>query len=487
MDTAALVRRRPDERMYAVVLTPRQAVQTRDDVSQFLSSVRALFREWEQRHGLGAVWWVAEVVEKPTWDRTFIPCPTRLYQPPDDQAERWPEGVRAEVAEVRDECQAGKRCPMCGGRGTLPGVHLHVHAAVMARPFWYGRGEAPEPPPGVDRWQDFGGRGFTGLVESHGLGVARVEVLRSKGGLAAYVSKACMMYLSKSAGTAGRREVDWDASQRGAQLAAAVYGRSRHREKGGRAYGLNVRERDAAVRVAFDPAPVGGAAAVAPASAARRSALAGQREHERQVQAVEAAACVESGGPSARVRLLGIGRRNAARGDYGRAAQAAAIAERGDYEVLRGTEVAQGAAGPGAERAEVPFPGSGTDGETVEPSQPEVLVWTPDDESGERWTAQPAGQVEAVALVDGWSGVPLVRADDWWTVQVADGLVVGRGAVLSFAEGLTLDDAPALLLLAQWSVQAAAAECEPGDDWPLGVPLSWCEVVRECGDAPREE
>lgn len=315
--------RQEGERMYAVVLAP-PPVRTREDVATFLSSVRGMMRDWEQQYGLGASWWVAEVVEKvddPAFPRTEIPCPVRTYEPSAEEYARMPKDVAAELRAMHRDCGEGGECHLCDGTGYLPGVHLHVHVAVVCRAFWFGTGESPPPPSGADKWEDFGGLGWGGFVKKHEVGVGRVEPLRTRGGLGGYLTKACLHYMSKSSGQrvghgAKDREQDWASSQRGAELAQAVYGTERAREKNGRAQGLGRRCRDAALVVQRRPGhrPDRAEVGLGPAMATRRKSYQEQRRREALEKVVSQV--VEDHEP-APVELLTVGRRGAARGDYG--------------------------------------------------------------------------------------------------------------------------------------------------------------------------
>ena len=473
MDTAALVRADKQEQLRTFVLSPRERVQTREDVAAFLSSVRACFREWEQEHALGAAWWVAEVVQKPEWERTSIPCPVRAEPVPDAVDERLPPMARDLLARVVEDCELGRDCPLCGGHGTLPGVHLHVHAVVVCPPFWYGRQAPPPPRPGAPEWADFGGKGFRGLLDGHGLGWSGVQKLRSRGGLAAYVSKACRVYLAKVAGGA-RAAVDWDESQRAAQLAHAVYGRRRHRGTNGRAYGLGVRMRDAAVAVGFEARPVVGECS--PAEAARAGRYAALRASDEEGRVVRAA--MGGSSPGAVVRFLTVGRRNARRGDYGAAAAALAgpggpPTKEGRLNLVRGTQVAG--------RCDPPQVVGG--GPAQHPREGVVCVHP---EGGQPRPAVRMG--DAPGLRASEAGAFVVREGDVWTMATPDGLVVGVGAVASFALGVPSSSAVAVVELVREHRELAALGCQHDEVFPLEVALHWCEAVRAIGaSAPDRE
>lgn len=251
-----LVPRQPGEVGIHARFTPEKRVKTRDDVRDFLVTIRRLTYEWRRYYGLGAAWWVAEVTgPKVEEEPTAIPCPFRHAWDADELPTL--DDLRGDLP-VADwlldrcaDCAEGK-CTLCLGRGVLPAVHLHVHLVGWARPFWYGKGEAPAPPPGADRWEDFGGRGWAGFVEDHGLGHDQVERLRSEGGVANYIAKGAIHYIAKSGEEKdGRGQVDWDVSQLQAELAAAIYGPERARGKKGRANGITISRKRPGVEVEF--------------------------------------------------------------------------------------------------------------------------------------------------------------------------------------------------------------------------------------------
>ena len=238
------------EKLYSLVITPKVGrVYTQEDVNDFLASVRLLLRKWRQYYGLGHAYWVAECVVK--WDEEYtnIRCPvlesveeglTKVDSSMADCHIIAKEAVRGIV----EECLKGDNCPFCRGKGYLPAVHLHVHVAMSTQPFWYGRGNAP-----VSGVQDFGGRGLKGFIESVDLGFTSSEELKQKEGIAGYISKACMMYMSKVDGTKthhkhAEKTQDWEASQNTAMVASAIYGQNRHRGTIGRAYGLRLKTRN---------------------------------------------------------------------------------------------------------------------------------------------------------------------------------------------------------------------------------------------------
>ena len=102
------------------------------------------------------------------------------------------------------------------------------------------------------------GKGLKGFVESVGLGFTSSEELRSQQGIAGYISKACMAYLSKVDGSTTKhsdpdRTQDWERSQDSAMIASAIYGTNRHRGTIGRAYGLKCRKRDPKLVPQFVP------------------------------------------------------------------------------------------------------------------------------------------------------------------------------------------------------------------------------------------
>ena len=237
------------EQLYSLVMTPKQRVFNRDDVKSFLCGVRETLNRWRRYYDLGYAYWVSECVVKWFEPPTEIPCPVResvrdglsaIYS---SMSHYYVEAALA-VREVIENCLSGGNCPLCRGKGYLPSVHLHVHVAMSTKPFWYGEG--PSTVPGL---QDFGGRGLKGLVDSAGVGFTSVEELRKKEGIAAYISKACMLYMSKVSGLSTSRHdqdkvQDWCSSQDAAMIASAIYGENRHRGTVGRAYGLRYKKKD---------------------------------------------------------------------------------------------------------------------------------------------------------------------------------------------------------------------------------------------------
>ncbi len=483
METAALVKALPGEVLRTFVLTPEAPVRTREDVADFLASVRGLLRAWEQRYGLGAAWWVAEVVRKPDWERTAIPCPMRDTPLPEEVADRLAPRSLGVLDEARMACLSGEACAMCGGTGTLPGVHLHAHVVAVCRPFWYGRGS----PPAGSTFEDFAGRGYRGLGDEFRLGWSGVQKLRSRGGLAAYVSKAARKYLSKGQ-KSGKREVDWQASQLDTQLASAVYGRRRHRGTNGRAYGLGAAVRDVTQRVTFSPSCVSGEAS--PATAALWGWYPGLRAATARRAAVEGAV---SGGASRSeaplfVRVLTVGRRTARAGGFGRAAAllagARGSAEKGvpkgqaevggGLKVLRGTQVARSATG---ERSEARGPSGGRAG---------ADVWVHRDD-GSVALAPRAQDADGLAVQH--RGGAVVGAGQWWSVDTPHGLLVGRGATAALARGVPRSEAAAVVDYLRLTDELWRLGCCVPEAYPLGVWAPWWEVVGELGahDSPARE
>ena len=141
-------------------------VRTQEDVDNFLTSVRALLRDWERYYGLEYAFWVAEFVPKYDEERTLIPCPVRTRPLEEGIEEKYQEREVDQVKAVQACCHAGIGCPVCDGTGYLPSGHLHVHLAISCDPFWWGRGEKKKE----DVYQDFGKRGFHGFLDDHGHG-----------------------------------------------------------------------------------------------------------------------------------------------------------------------------------------------------------------------------------------------------------------------------------------------------------------------------
>lgn len=303
------------ESAYHVRLTPAQGkANDLDQVAEFFKSVRAFFRDWRENHGLGAGWWVAECKVR-EMGHSMIRCPHRTW--PEDIAD-WPEELQLAVKHRTIDCEAGK-CYLCRGTGKLRDVHLHVHAVLYAKPFWFGQGEAPPPPEGKPSWEDFHGQGFPGLVKKHGLGNSQPEVIRSANGCATYITKSALTYISKVQG-----DVDWNVSQLDAELAAAVYQGQIHRGKIGRAYGVSLSERDASKVYEWvaKASATGDGAALPDALLAHRGQLTGARKAEKarkKFERIAHALAVDSGAQQEPVpgQALTIGRRVARTGAYG--------------------------------------------------------------------------------------------------------------------------------------------------------------------------
>lgn len=397
-------------------------VITREDVRQFLRRIRAMFREWQQEHGLGAAWWVAEVVEKADEGYSEIPCP-RSVKPEDRWLWKFDRETREIVEELHLRCDLEQfldpeeRCDLCHGTGYLPLVHLHVHAVVHARPFWYGDDTRPDD---AERFHTFrNGEGFAGFYRRHGLGNSFAEAIRCEAGSVAYIAKAACQYMAKL-DPEGRRQVDHDGSQRSAELAAAVYGTERHRGKHGRAYGLRLRQRDAGRVDGFcaGEAPLG---ECGPARA-RQGPGGVKRAEERRRAAQKARAMTRERGlgpevqPSQLVQLLGVGVR---------AAEALGLVLDGGGEgtsVPKETQVArEGRGGRVSEH-----------GATAEELASSVVIV---DDHGPRAAQRLAGG----AVAQAWRGVSVVGAADWWFRWVQAGLLVGRGDVCTLLP-LELED-----------------------------------------------
>ena len=270
MAPAKDLKKNPGNRLYSCVLTPRKRIETHKDVQSFLDAVRRLCRKWERTHGAEYGYWVAECVPKPEEGLTNIPCPVRAYDLPDaeDMENKYHLDAIQNMIEVKHACHEGKWCPYCNGTGYLPKVHLHVHLALSAPPFYYGEGEVPQDDRDWDWIKcDFNGQGFYGFVNGEGLGVSRAQSLKSKEGIAGYLSKACIQYFSKGSETKRKLKlvdlsfdaekwcnetgsvddigsVDWANTQRGSMIASAIYGNLRHRGTFGKAYGTKIKNTD---------------------------------------------------------------------------------------------------------------------------------------------------------------------------------------------------------------------------------------------------
>jgi hypothetical protein len=270
MNASSELKISPGNRLYSCVLTPPKRIETHADVDNFLQRVRSLCRKWERTHSAEFGYFVAECVPKPEEGRTKIACPIREFDLPEAEKmeNKYHLNAIQKMVEVKEACHAGKWCPYCDGTGYLPKVHIHVHLALSAPPFYYGEGEVPQD----DRdWSwikcDFNGKGFYGFVNDEGLGVSRAQRLKSKEGIAGYLSKACIQYFSK--GSEQKRKlklvdpifdaekwcnetgsvddigsVNWADTQRGAMIASAIYGRRRHRGTFGKAYGAKLKSKD---------------------------------------------------------------------------------------------------------------------------------------------------------------------------------------------------------------------------------------------------
>ena len=254
--TSAILRRHPGEKMYGIILTPPNRVKHQSDVSDFLRGVRKVFRSWERSSaGLGALYWVAECVVKWDEDPTEIQCPVQLKTPTMKETTAMTESAKERILEAITDCKDGGNCPYCRGRGVLPSVHLHAHAVAITKPFLYSQ-NIKNTSWKTEFKQDFNGRSFEGLCNEHGLGHQAVTVLRSVGGMADYISKSMMVYISK--GTRVKKgaqvensSVDWNISATDNLIASAIYGTKRARGKNGRAYGLKSSVKDAASHFTF--------------------------------------------------------------------------------------------------------------------------------------------------------------------------------------------------------------------------------------------
>lgn len=438
VEGANLLPRIGDERGYHVRFTPTERAMTREDVADFLRRVRGLLREWQQEHGLGACWWVAEVVERDGFSN--IECPRRT-KPQGSWLWKYDQGTRDLVEREHARCDLAhelpqaERCRLCHGTGRLPLVHLHVHVVMWAKPFWFGDSTDPR----ASQFHRFRhGEGFAGFYKRHGLGSSRAEKIRTTAGAIAYISKACLLYVAKGAevakaadgktGKRKRRDVDHDGSQRGAELAAAVYGLERHRGKLGRAYGVKLRQRDAGRCDGFTPgeAPAGemgpARAAACPGGVAT---LAVRRQAKRKALALQRARGLgPAPAPSQLVQIALVGVRAAAvlnlevgeGSDFG-ADEAPAKrdqAKRKGTSVPVETQVARKGNGPSASE-------DGADvAEGLAPSV--VLV---DQDGGER----EASRVTGGNIAKAWIGTPVIPAGEWWYSWATDGLLVGRGDV----------------------------------------------------------
>lgn len=394
-----VVELRPGERAYSVRFTSTARVMTRADVADFLRRVRQLMREWEQEHGLGAGWWVAEVVVKPDEGRTRIRCPVRLAAPQAGELDRWRPEAQRVVRETLEDCQSGTACLLCDGTGWLPAVHLHAHAVLFARPFWFGEGpgDPARLPPGCEAWQSFRGGGFADFYRRHGLGNSQAENLRTKGGAAAYITKAARIYLSKVS-----RDRDHQAEQRAAMVASAIYGRERHRGTHGRAYGVRSRS----VNPARDVRLGGKAPPSTVPLLDQAPALLAARDQWRQAARLrQAVAEVTEPEPTPLVVV-----------------EAATVGARA-LEQLSG-ETFGSPGDPSGDTVATVRPAAGVGGGSTSARwAPDVCLWHDD--------GTPAGPAPrwGFRAADVWNGAPVVPPWGWWSCATPHGLVIGRGQV----------------------------------------------------------
>jgi len=233
--------------MYSLVFTPKERIKNSECVDKFLNDFRGLLRKWQRTHDLKFGYFVAECVIKEEEEHTNIPCPIRQYNSPFLNDEH--------LNNIHETCVNGGNCPICKGSGYLPSVHLHIHFVVCCPSFYFGDGETPEHL--KDRnFYDFNGKGFYGFCKENGMtGNIMCELLRSRKDMGKYITKACLVYLSKISKTG--EKVNWSETQRSVMISSYIYGRRKHRGAIGDAYGITTTRKDYTnfVQFKYEPPP----------------------------------------------------------------------------------------------------------------------------------------------------------------------------------------------------------------------------------------
>lgn len=204
--------------------------ETRD---WYLDQLRGLIGE-AQRQGIWAGAYV--VLEAATGgdrgrgDASEVGCPYRA---------RWwasePPDVQLRGQELEDACRAGV-CEVCEGTGRIPGAHLHAHLLLLARPFWYGRGQVSSLDTawkralaGFDLEDGRGPAGFRDFAESRGFQVFDFQAVSDADAARAYAAKLVRGYISKV--SKGQRAdgallAAWMQGRRSSWATGALYGLS---------------------------------------------------------------------------------------------------------------------------------------------------------------------------------------------------------------------------------------------------------------------
>ena len=428
------------KKLFGIVLTPRVGrIKTQDDVEEFLSSVRLLLRNWERYYGLEYAFWVAECVVKPDEERTRIPCPIHTRHLPDDLEDQY-EAEKVEALKgLQACCHAGIGCPICDGTGYLPSVHLHVHLAISCDPFWWGRGQKNEK----DNYQDFGQRGFHGFLDDHGLGHGAIQDIYSPAGLAQYLSKECIVYFSKGYQDKNGPElahddsdpsveerhwnkrdkmdmgdVDWNASQKGALISSAVYGRKRHRGTNGTAYGCKLRVKDASIMPSYSSDMVKDDLSGGMCGALLSGSCKEYLEEQRMAKIARAME-KERGQKSLFIKALTVGKKRQKELGF----QNASVAS-DTINVLMKTQLDGGVNSVGGARASLGF---------LRENRGSIFKYSllEDWGEGKRYGIftefERRLDAEASHFVKRWDGVVCVKENEYWACLVKDYFVFGKG------------------------------------------------------------
>jgi hypothetical protein len=362
--------------MYSCVFSPSSGrIKSHDDVNDFLTKFRGMLRRWQRSHGLHFGYWVAECVVKDDEPPTDIICPVRTGNNP------LPNDITNKIFE---DCTTGGNCPICRGRGYLPSVHLHIHLVVCSEPFWYGDGSPPEKLKG---WltQDFAGMGWNGFKNDCGMGWCEVQTLRERGGMAQYITKACLKYITKACKETGKetKDVDWYASQRGTMISSYIYGSRRHRGACGDSYGLLRKSRDYTNFISFDFRP--------PPNILRNSCDVFRGDSEP---------------PNVKKEGFGGGRYVDVM-EMGKKAQATVLAAAKRYSVLKETEL-----------------------DMVLPHEIYIRDSWEDDMGCEHNHFRQAERLSSTVLCSKWLNTPAVGKYDVWFSITNEYLIFGRGGTM---------------------------------------------------------